>query len=140
MTSPSSNRDLNAHGLFSYRYLDHYWTEPERLPFLIRADGQLAGFAFLRKRANTTSVSEFFVVRRYRRAGVGKAAMTLLVERLGGDWEIEVVAETEDGLGSWREVLQRWEPSVETADEKGQRLAVFRSSARRGSPVSSQDG
>ncbi|HEY8415220.1 MAG TPA: hypothetical protein VIK99_05545, partial [Thermaerobacter sp.] len=22
------DRDVNAHGLFTYRYLDHYWTEP----------------------------------------------------------------------------------------------------------------
>lgn len=39
-------------GMFPYPHLDAYWTDDRRRPFLITADGQLAGFALVR----TTSV------------------------------------------------------------------------------------
>lgn len=34
--------DVNAYGLFDYRYLDHYWTEEGRSPFFIMNVGKLA--------------------------------------------------------------------------------------------------
>jgi len=119
-------RDLNADGLFGYRYLDHYWTEPDRRPYLIRADGKLAGFALVRTDGSRSSVAEFFVVRRYRRTGVGRAAIAALVEQWAGDWEVEVVAENTGGLAFWRSALNRWGPSFEPASEDGQHPHLFR--------------
>src|SRR5437660_10524400 len=68
--------ELGEDGRFpEYVYFDSYWTEPDRTPLLIRADGQLAGFALI----NTFSHSglpldhagaAFFVVRKHRREGV----------------------------------------------------------------------
>ena len=46
--------DVDEHGVFGYRYLDHYWTEPDRHPFFIRVDGRLAGFALVRAELRTT--------------------------------------------------------------------------------------
>src|SRR4030067_2638295 len=31
--------ELGPVGLYDYPYLDHYWVEPERTPFLVRVDG-----------------------------------------------------------------------------------------------------
>lgn len=35
--------DLDGHGRFGYRYLDHYWTDHDRHPYLITAGGRIAG-------------------------------------------------------------------------------------------------
>ena len=35
--------DLDEHGTYGYQFLDNYWTEPERHPFLFRVDGRWAG-------------------------------------------------------------------------------------------------
>lgn len=40
--------DSNPNGLYEYKYLDHYWTEDGRYPFLIKVDDKLAGFALVR--------------------------------------------------------------------------------------------
>jgi predicted acetyltransferase len=40
--------DVDAHGLFGYNRLDHYWTEPGRYPFLVRVEGKLAGLVLVR--------------------------------------------------------------------------------------------
>ncbi|GGO05030.1 GNAT family N-acetyltransferase [Saccharibacillus kuerlensis] len=40
--------DVNESGMYESRDLDAYWNEPGRYPFLLRADGKLAGFALIR--------------------------------------------------------------------------------------------
>lgn len=69
--------DVNEYGLYDYKYLDHYWTEEGRHPFFVMKSGKLAGFVLVReiKVADTTSkysVAEFFILRKYRRQGIGR--------------------------------------------------------------------
>src|SRR5438309_234153 len=67
--SEYTQRDVNEHGAFGYRYLDHYWTDPDRHPFLLRCDGNWCGFALIRS-GDSNAVAEFFVLRKYRRRGL----------------------------------------------------------------------
>jgi predicted acetyltransferase len=81
--------DVNELGLYEYIYLDAYWQEPERLPFLIRVDGKLAGFALVRQLAESCfDLAEFFIMRRYRGLGVGRLASTWLFDHLAGEWHV----------------------------------------------------
>jgi predicted acetyltransferase len=63
-----------------YPYFDAYWSEPERLPFLIEADGVPAGLCLVRVRDECWSIAEFSVVPERRRAGVGRAAVAAIAE------------------------------------------------------------
>lgn len=38
-----SNDDINEHGYYGYGHIDDYWNEEGRFPYLIRADGKIAG-------------------------------------------------------------------------------------------------
>jgi hypothetical protein len=69
--------DVDEHGEFTHLYLDHYWTDPGSRPFLIRAADQWAGFALVRTGA-VHDMSEFFIMRKFRRAAVGREAARLL--------------------------------------------------------------
>jgi predicted acetyltransferase len=53
-----------------YPYLDAYWEEPERLPFLIEVDGALVGLCLIRRRHGGWSIAEFGVLADRRRGGV----------------------------------------------------------------------
>ena len=64
-----------------YPDLDAYWREPERLPFLIEADGEVAGVCLVRRRDDGWSIAEFSVVPARRRGGVGRTALKQLAER-----------------------------------------------------------
>ena len=72
------HNDVNEHGYFGYKYLDHYWTEEGRFPFFIKVNGKLAGFVlvnnycYLIKDSTARSIAEFFVIRKYQRKGVGR--------------------------------------------------------------------
>ena len=102
-------RDVDEHGEFAYPYLDHYWAPAEgeeRLPFLIRADGRIAGFALVRRPAGRAwQMAEFFVLRMYRRHGVGRTAATRIFVDLGGDWQVAELATNLAAQRFWRRVI-----------------------------------
>lgn len=64
----------------SYPDLDAYWREPERLPFLIEADGEVGGLCLIRRREDGWSVAEFSVVPTHRRGGLGRTAIEQVAE------------------------------------------------------------
>src|SRR5581483_9979360 len=72
--------DVDLHGEYGYRYLDHYWTEAERHPFLMRSDGKWVGLALVRS-GSPHDMAEFFVMRKYRRSGLGRTAARELFGR-----------------------------------------------------------
>jgi predicted acetyltransferase len=114
--SEMEGEDVNDFGLFGYRYLDHYWTDPGRFPFLIRVDGKLAGFALVRRgrylpekhplpQAIPLMMAEFFVMRKYRRQGVGALAAKELFSRFTGRWEVGQIAQNPAAQAFWRKVI-----------------------------------
>jgi predicted acetyltransferase len=104
--------DVNEHGLFDYKRLDHYWTEPGRHPYLIRVDGNWAGFALVDEYSHfpantepTRAIAEFFVMRKYRRRGLGTRMARELFIRFPGRWEIAEMRQNLDAQAFWRRVI-----------------------------------
>lgn len=106
--------DVGDDGRFAVPALDRYWTEADRHPFLIRVDARLAGFALVHERSRLTDrggvrdMAEFFVVRRYRRRGVGVQAASLLFDRFRGPWEVRQRPENRDATAFWRRAIARY--------------------------------
>lgn len=103
------NVRMGADGEFPYRYLDHYWAADEgeeRHPYFIRADGDLAGFALVRNVNGVFVMSEFFVMRRYRREGVGARAAAAVFRRHPGRWIVQEVAPNVAAQAFWRRVIE----------------------------------
>lgn len=102
--SEIDGRDIGPHGEYGYRYLDHYWTDPDRHPFLMRVEGQLAGLVLIRS-GEEHAFGEFFVLRKYRRAGVGRAAALEAFKRFPGKWHVHEVAGNDSAVAFWRAVI-----------------------------------
>ena len=108
--SEYDGEDVDEHGLFGYRYLDHYWTDAGRYPFLIRVDARLAGFVLVRvvdskDRTQTYSIAEFFVMRKYRRHGVGRQAACFVFDRFPGPWIVCQEAGNLPAQHFWRQII-----------------------------------
>ncbi|MEP7216190.1 MAG: GNAT family N-acetyltransferase, partial [Anaerolineaceae bacterium] len=123
--------DLNEHGEFGYQYLDHYWAPDEgetRLPFLVRADGKLAGFAFVRRKEDGPwKMAEFFVMRQYRRAGVGAQAARAVFAQCAGAWEVHEVLANTPAQAFWRRIIGEvtgGQFEDETSDSVTQRFTI----------------
>ena len=108
--------DINEHGYFGYPYVDNYWNEPERYPYLIKADGKIAGFALIcphceyRAEADAHCIGEFFVMLKYRRKGVGMQAAMKLFEKHKGNWEITYWKKNVRAAKFWLTVVDRYAP------------------------------
>jgi predicted acetyltransferase len=109
------NLDPGPDGRFAYDKLPLYWSEPERrFPLLIRCGGKLAGFTLVTRGSPVTDdpdvfdVAEFFVLRRYRRAGIGRRAATLLWERFAAPWTIRVSEGNREGCRFWGGVIAEY--------------------------------
>jgi predicted acetyltransferase len=96
--------DVDEQGLFGYGHLDAYWSEPDRHPFLIRADGRLAGFALVRS-GNPHDMAEFFVMRRYRGHGVGLTAARSLFAGFPGEWQVRQMSSNPAATAFWRNAI-----------------------------------
>jgi predicted acetyltransferase len=96
--------DLDQHGTYGYQFLDNYWTESHRHPFLFRVDGRWAGFALVRAGA-PHDMAEFFVMRKYRRRGVGLIAAREVFARFPGDWQVRQMATNTPATHFWRRAI-----------------------------------
>jgi predicted acetyltransferase len=102
--SEFTDEDVDEHGLFGYRYFDHYWTDTDRHPFLIRVDGRIAGFAFVRA-GRPHDMAEFFVVKKYRGRGVARQAARAVFARFPGDWQTRELTANTRATAFWRNAI-----------------------------------
>ncbi|HWV35292.1 MAG TPA: GNAT family N-acetyltransferase [Thermomicrobiales bacterium] len=106
--------DVGPDGRFVDAGLDGCWTEDDRRPFLVRVDGELAGFAIVDGYSHLTgerrisTIADFFVLRRYRRLGVGEHVARELFDRFPGRWEVAQLAENTVAQAFWRRVIDRY--------------------------------
>ncbi len=114
---------LGPDGRFGYSRLPLYWSEAERrFAFIIRSGGETAGFVLATRGSPVADdpevhdVAEFFVLRRHRRAGVGRLAASLLWGRLAGRWTVRVTEANAGGVAFWSRVV---------AEAVGARASVF---------------
>jgi predicted acetyltransferase len=112
--SEVTGADVDQHGRFDSACLEAYWAEADCHPFLIRVDQQLAGFALVNRQSRLRtpfhghSIADFFVLRRYRRQGVGRTAAMLLFDRFPGAWEVSSGADNVPGHVFWRGVVDHY--------------------------------
>src|SRR5437773_1835399 len=71
--SEFNRADVDADGRYGYAYFDAIWTDDDRHALLFRLADHLAGFAIVRT-GEPHDMAEFFVMRKYRRSGVGVEA------------------------------------------------------------------
>jgi predicted acetyltransferase len=97
--------DVGNFGLFGYPYLDNYWTETGRYPFFIRVDGKLAGFVLVHVAEGVNAIGEFFVLRKYRRQGVGGEVAHRIFDQFPGRWRVEQEECNKPAQTFWRKVI-----------------------------------
>jgi predicted acetyltransferase len=105
---------LGPDGRFGYEHLHLYWEEPGRHPYIIRADGRLAGFALVRKGsaisndADVWDMAEFFVARGFRRLGIGMVVAQDIWVKFPGKWEVRVIDRNRKAGAFWRRAINEF--------------------------------
>jgi predicted acetyltransferase len=112
---------VNDNGFFGqYAYLDSYWEENRRFPYLIQKEGKLAGFVLVSEVQESNnpywSISEFFIMKRFRFDGLGKLAAHQIFEKHKGNWQVSQIEANKPAQTFWRKVIGEY-----TGEQYGER-------------------
>jgi predicted acetyltransferase len=104
--------NVGPDGRFDYSHLELYWSDPGRFPFLAKADGKWAGFAFVKQIPESSSngliwdMAEFFVLRGCRRRGMGIRLAHLAFRQFPGDWQVRVMESNSVACHFWQQAIE----------------------------------
>ena len=111
--------DLDEHGQYGYYDLDCFWINPNFSAFIIKVDEKWAGFVLVNDEVlnaeNSATIVEFFVLRKYRRHGVGRYAAQAILSAHPGRWEIKVIQENPAAFRFWQNIIKANWPGQEHA-------------------------
>ena len=102
--------NVNSDGQFDVNLsiLDNYWDRDDHFPFFIFCDVDLAGFSLLRHYPNDITyldIGQFFILRKFKRKGIGREAFKLSVSKFPGKWLTRVLPENEGAVKFWLNVI-----------------------------------
>ena len=106
--------DVNVEGNYGYEYLDCYFEEENRYPYFIKVDGKLAGFAMISdypevpEETTDYCLSEFFVMHKYRRGGVGRKAVNSVLDKHHGKWQLKRHPHNTVSVKCWDSVVSEY--------------------------------
>jgi predicted acetyltransferase len=106
--------------------IDDYLRGGQSDAWLLRLDGKPAGFALLDHEPDCTEITEFFVLARHRRRGLGRRFFGLLASRFPGRWEAAIVARNAPAKAFWRSVVHEIDADYQESevDDDGPELRV----------------
>ena len=104
-----------------------YFAYDEHWAYQIMHQGELAGFALIRKsEPETYLIGEFFILSDSRKRGVGTAAVTELLRKFHGNWQIPFQSNNPNAAIFWRETVANLGFSASESAAQNEVLLSFR--------------
>ena len=101
-------KHLNSHGEYGFA-VDRYLRNPRLSAHFFLVDGQYAGFGLVDPDVsllgNEFWMGQFFVMKPYRRSGVGRLGARFLFDLYPGKWEVGQMPLNLPALAFWRRVI-----------------------------------
>ncbi|MBT4160865.1 MAG: GNAT family N-acetyltransferase [Gammaproteobacteria bacterium] len=124
---------LSVNGRYQYPYLDHYWSDPARHPFLIKSGKTVVGFVLSREEINPAGgsvvmeIAELYVVPEYRQQGLGRRTAIEIWQQSPGTWRVCVLKDNKVAYKFWRKLILDVDPcfSEESPSKKTNNQTVF---------------
>lgn len=128
--------EIGPDGRFGYSSLPLYWSEAGRHPLLVWLGGKLAGFVLMKRgsdfsgKEDVWDMAEFFVLRGYRRRGIGTRVAQEVWGRFPGAWEVRVMESNTSAHHFWERAIAEFmgeaiDPVRVEKDGTGWRVFLF---------------
>jgi predicted acetyltransferase len=102
------DQDLDVHGEFGYA-LDRYWQDTACAPHVFTVNTVYAGFALVDDAVKLPGgehwMDQFFVMKKYRRRGIGGAAAAAVFAAHPGRWQVGQMATNHAAQAFWRRTI-----------------------------------
>ncbi|NNA65998.1 MULTISPECIES: GNAT family N-acetyltransferase [Pseudomonas] len=125
-SSDWEQEDVELDGRFYIHeeHLARYWQDPQWSANLLLVDGYIAGFLLIERSelagVNALELADLFILKRYRRKGIGRALATQVLSSGEADWLVRFYDQDEVSQAFWRSVLDnlpRPVQAIELEDE-----------------------
>ena len=105
--------DVDKNGLFDYDHLNMYWKDSNRFPFIVYVDNKIAGFVLVNlkdpySKSKYQGISEFCILRKYQKQGIGEKVAWEIFDLFPGKWEIRELKKNEGAQKFWKKVIHRY--------------------------------
>ena len=102
------DQDLDIHGEYGYS-LDRFWSNKDCHAYVATVADRYAGFALVNRAARVGPdahwMDQFFVLKKYRKGGVGRHLARQVLASLPGQWEVGQMPENHAAQAFWRSVV-----------------------------------
>ncbi len=112
--SEYNKSDVEENGLYAdYPYLEDYWKEPNhRYPYVIKKNEKYVGFVLVKfnesEERSYFSIAEFFILKKYRREGIGKAVANKIFNLHKGQWEVHQIESNKPAQIFWNKIIDEY--------------------------------
>lgn len=109
--SEINSDDVNSSGLYVEDFdLDIFFSDPDKCAYFILVNDSLAGFVLMNKYPyllpdKVNSIAEFFVMRKYRKNGIGMFAANYIFDLYPGRMILEVRRTNLKACNFWKKVV-----------------------------------
>jgi len=114
------DQDVDPHGEYGYA-LDRFWERPNCWPYVFRIAGKYVGFALVDDRVRVPGdefwMDQFFVLKKYRRLGIGSLAATAVLESHRGRWQVGEMPENRAAIAFWRRLINSYTAGTYTEEQ-----------------------
>ncbi|WP_366296442.1 GNAT family N-acetyltransferase [Paenibacillus sp. AN1007] len=123
--------DVEENGKYRPYPLDDYFKEGnQQFAYLIKREEKYVGFVLVRFIEELElphySISEFFILKKYRREGLGKSAAIDVFNRHQGPWEVHQIESNQGAQIFWKRVINEYtKGQFEERIEKGRKIQTF---------------
>jgi predicted acetyltransferase len=102
--------DVGDDGSFQpYPKLKEYWKQKNKHAYLVKKDEKYAGFVLVKfiesKERNYFSIAEFFIMKKYRREGMGTAVAKQIFDLYNGHWEVYQKENNQPAQIFWNKII-----------------------------------
>ncbi len=110
-----------SNGLYQGLDLSDYW-KPNHYAFIVKIDGELAGFVLIDKIGTTSDVEwnmgQFFIVGKYQAKGIGRQVAIKIFDKFPGIWEVAQMPDNIPAIKFWENVISIYTKNNFQKDKK----------------------
>jgi len=115
--------EIPEDGLYECIDFKKYWeSDSTASPFLIKYKDELAGFVILDKKGSDDKVdfnmAQFFILRKFKKKGLGKFVAQSFFEKFKGLWEVNVMLENHGAYEFWKKIIADYAQGDFTEERK----------------------
>ena len=106
----TTNFTMLDSGLYAMnKYVERYWQEESRQPYILKCNNKLAGFVLQKfNEENINEIAEFFVINKYRKMGAGTFMANKMFELYRGKWEVRTLIKNVRAQKFWRNTIKNY--------------------------------